>query len=136
MSEFQIFELKSWRKRHGLSQGKFAKLSGLGMNTIMKIEAGVLKVQDRTQIKLTQAVRDYEASLKKDTVGTVSSMDAEPVVSLPATSEIEKEPPSEIHAETNSPTPIVLSNLDLELISRVLMMTPIQKVRLLESLIV
>jgi len=135
MSEFQISELKFWRKRHGLSQGKVAKLFGLGLNTIMKIKAGVTKTQGRTQLKLTQAVHDYEASLKKATVVTAGGKDDQPVVTTPAASEIQKELASEIQIKTNSPKPRVLSNLDLELITRILMMTPIEKINLLKSLI-
>ena len=135
MSGFQISELKFWRKSHGLSQGKVAKLSGLGLNTIMKIEAGVTKTQGRTQLKLTQAVHDYEASLKKGTVVTASGKDDQPVVTIPAASEIENEPSVEIQIKSNSPKPRVLSNLDMELITRILMMTPIEKINLLKSLI-
>ena len=93
------------------------------------------KVQGRTQLKLTQAVRDYEATVKKDELVTASSKNAKPVASMPAASEIEKEMPGEIPAKSNPPKPLVLSNLDLELINRVLMMTPIEKVGLLKSLI-
>lgn len=93
------------------------------------------KVQGRTQLKLTQAVRDYEASLKKEKVSTAVSMDAQPVVTIPAATEIENESSVEITAKSNSPKPDVLSNLDLELITRILMMTPIEKINLLKSLI-
>jgi len=63
MADFNPSDLKAWRKAHKLSQEKFAKLSKLGLSTVMSIEAGIHKMQDRTLIKLQQAIAEIEAGM-------------------------------------------------------------------------
>ena len=124
MSDFQTIDLKSWRKRYNLSQEKFVELSGLGLSTVIRIEAGAHKIQDRTLLKLNTAIRQIEAELMKGMAST----------------KLDKGNPSMIHPasiETStaiSPTDLTLpSNLELELINRVLRMTPKEKLKLIIS---
>jgi len=124
MSDFQTIDLKSWRKRYNISQEKFAELSGLGLNTVARIEAGAQKVQDRTLLKLNTTMRQIEADLMKGTMPT----------------KLDKGNPTTIRpASIETSTPILptdltlISNLDLELINRVLRMTPKEKLKLIKS---
>jgi len=127
LTDFNIADLRTWRRKYNISQEKFAKLANLGINTILKIESGKHKVQVQTQDKILQAIKNIESESKVSTPPPPVAI--KPTVAAP----VEK-------SETVTPkptgqySPIVLSNLDLELIHRILLMNAREKLHLLEKL--
>jgi transcriptional regulator with XRE-family HTH domain len=127
MSKFNLAELRSWRKKHGLSQSQLAEIAHLGLSTILKLEAGI-KVRDRSRDELLKAIEEVES---KESSPASKMQDApKPEADVPAA----KSEPQAIQP----PKPLGLgqvSNLDLELINRILKMNPKEKLRVLEILI-
>lgn len=153
-------DLKSWRKRFKVSQGSLAKLAELSLNTIIKLESGAKDVQKRSLAKLAQAVKVIESKVgivpvempKDDAASSandpivVTSVVSEanepfvpaiptpaaptPVASIPV-APIPAIAPISFATPAITPT-LQLSNLDLELINRVILMNTKQKLRLLE----
>jgi len=125
MPDFRPADLKSWRKRFNLSQGKFVELSGL--STVTSIEAGSHKLRGQTLAKLIQAMKEVETSNKPgiEVAGNQPPIPAE-VSPLAMTDTPKVEKPFVA-------TPVGITNLDLELIRRILPMTLKEKFRLLES---
>ncbi len=104
-----MIDLKSFRKRHGLSQAKLAKLAKVSLNTILNTEAGKHKPMKGTLLKIEQAIKAVESKPVPK---------AKPATKVSATEVV----------------PIKLSNLDLELIGRILGMSGRQKVELLKKM--
>jgi DNA-binding XRE family transcriptional regulator len=173
MSLGSSFDLKTWRKKFNLSQGKLADLAELSLNTIMKMESGAKDVQKRTIDRLLLAIKAVEdkvtvipAETRKPTAPVapapvapvVAPIVAPPVVAKPVdvaapTPKLSVPAPVVTPDPAVAPTPVAapapqvsmatlpvppqvaplqLTNLDLELINRVILMSVKQKLRMLE----
>ncbi len=136
MAKFHPSDLKAWRKRFHLAQSDFAKLAGVSLNTIGNIEAGAHKIQEATRIKISRAMKTFEAG--KATEPEVSENESGVVEATPLVQQ-STSPTTDIPTASPSPTDhsrdlVLLSNLDIELINRILQMAPKEKLALLRSL--
>jgi transcriptional regulator with XRE-family HTH domain len=121
VSEFNLAELKAWRKKHGLSQGQLANLAHLSVITILNIEAG-RKIRDRSRDELLRAIEEIE---RRETAQVAKMPDAvKPEVAV-----------SVVKADIPPLNQIQLSNLDLELINRIFQMNPKEQLKLLERML-
>ncbi len=102
-----IKDLKYWRKKHGLSQAKLAKLAKVSLNTICNMEVGKGKPRADTLEKIEQAIKAVEAKPARKGGRPRNTI------------------------ETG---PIKLTNVDLELFSRVLNMSEGEKIELLKKM--
>ncbi len=137
-------DLKTWRKRFGLSQGKLAELAQLSLNTIMKMESGAKDVQKRTIDRLLQAIKAVEGQFTSAPVESpkvaapveVAPEVIAPVAVTPVVASQVATAPVAKHVESapavRHAVPLQLTNLDLELINRVILMNTKQKLRMLE----
>jgi transcriptional regulator with XRE-family HTH domain len=112
-----IEPLKFWRAKRGYSQSKLAKLSETSALTIGQLESGKRKGRGKTLGKILQGFNLSEAEFFAMREGTIPPSAIEEAV-IPA-----------VVIPTEAPRPVVparevgtlrLSNLDLELINRVL----------------
>ena len=142
------FDLKTWRKRFALSQGKLADMAQLSLNTIMKFEAGAKDVQKRTLDRLLQAIKSVEdkvtvipaeapkpvataAASVATPMAPVAPARVEPVAPKPVAITQQQAPAKVETAAPSAAAPIQLTNLDLELINRVIVMSTKEKLRML-----
>ncbi len=116
MEEIKATEVKNWREKLGLSRKRLAEFAKVSMTTLRQLELGKHKPQQRTIKRITEA-------LQKVASGKL------PVESAAANSKPTEQKPAPAEG------PIRLSNLDLELISRILNMTEAQKIDLLKQII-
>lgn len=127
MTDFNLADLRVWRKKHKISQEKFAVLADLGINTILKIEAGKHKVQAQTFDKIRAAIREVEAKS--------AGVTATPTVVAPTPKPAPVVEPTIPFVKSGAHyNPIQLTNIDIELIHRILMMDGREKLKVLESL--
>ncbi len=103
--------LRFWRKRLNFSQNELAKRSGVSPVTIGQIETGKRKARRDTINKLIDGLGITEGQLFGRSEGAP--------VSAPAP-RIEKVQEPAMKETVAQPRPIILSNLDLEIINRVL----------------
>ena len=150
MPEFNLPDLKVWRKNVGLTQQELADKAQINLLTLRKLEAGTVNVQQRTFNKMVQAMREIEAGTRPQIAdkpaAAVEPPPPAPVVEVKAASpvppvvEVKAAPPPPVHAERQpSPhkIPIVIgeiTHLDLELIRHVLTMSAKEKIKLLETM--
>ena len=143
------FDLKSWRKKFGFSQGKLAALAQLSLNTVMKFESGAKDVQKRTLERLVAAIKRIEGdnapapveappvakSEPEPAPAPASAVIVAPLVEKPVIPVAPQPEPAVAKvsfAQPASPvTPLQLTNLDLELINRVILMSTKNKLRML-----
>ncbi len=148
-------KLKDWRKSKKLSQKKLADAAGLSLTTVRLLEMGKQKAQGKTLEKIADAIRQINAGVIPETepVEIVTpprkkaKIEAKPEAVAEPKPEAVAEPKPEAVAEPKPETkpllvkvreessPIRLSNLDLELIRRILNMTEREKLNILQSLI-
>ena len=105
-------KLKQWRNKMGISQNVLAQKSGVSPVTIGQIESGKRKARHLTRRKLLEGLGISESKL----LGS-AEVEAAPVFSIPA-------PAAKVEmvqaAAPRKEVPLVLSNLDLEIINRTL----------------
>ena len=108
--------LKFWRGKRGLSQSKLAKLSNTSALTIGQLESGKRKGRGHTLGKILQALNlndeDFFAMREPGMVPASLSSETPPLTAKPA--EITKPAP------LREGGTLRLSNLDLELLNRIL----------------
>jgi transcriptional regulator with XRE-family HTH domain len=121
-----INDLKAWRKQHGLSQARFAKMAKIGLPTLTKLESGKVKPQQRTLTKVRRGMKSVESQMLKAKPGKAKKV-------TPATKPRRVGRPRKPAAVTGGGA-IVLSFLDLELLRRVLAMKAGKKMKLLKGL--
>jgi transcriptional regulator with XRE-family HTH domain len=108
--------LKYWRFRKGYSQSKLAKLAQVSALTIGHLESGKRKAREHTLNKILQGLGLSETEF-------FAMREGEPTPSLPAADATGEKP---VEAGRTAPstaretTQIKLSNLDLELLNRIL----------------
>ena len=132
-----VKDLKSWRKKYGLSQAKLSKLARVSLNTICNMEAGKGKPRGDTLAKITQAIKAVESKPAAE----VKPAKAEKRKAVP-----KAKPARKVHVvkvkrisrgrprKTTKTSPIKLSNVDLELFNRVLNMSESKKIELLKKM--
>ena len=118
-----MIDLKSFRKRHGLFQAKLSKLAKVSLNTILNMEAGKGKPRTDTLEKIMLAIKDVEGK---------------PVPKTKPTRKIRvvkaKRKGRGKSRKTTETGPIKLSNIDLELLNRILNMSESEKIELLKKM--
>lgn len=155
--------LKDWRDKAGISQKRFAELAGVSLTTIRQFEEGTHKPQSKTLKRLTELIQNIEngtispneifasrkrgkpakvdlTAVRRDAsvkIGEISANEkTESAVTKTETKTIEAIP--ELQRSTPvagyHPGIIQLSNLDLELINRILNMSGKEKLALLAKL--
>jgi len=154
MDNFNVSDLKGWREKLVISQKRLAELAKISLTTLRQLEIGTHKPQGRTLKKIVDIMKGIESgALSMEEVkprrrrrkGSI-----EPVVEVPAPAPVVAMPKPVIPQATPTPRPITssapvaapshgsvpaqLSNLDLELINRVLNMNGREKLALLEKL--
>ncbi len=157
MQELKGSELKTWRKKFKLSQKKLADMANISLATMRQIEIGKSKPQSRTMQRLINAVKDVEsapaaAAPKKAAAPVpkaavkVAKGGAKPVhrakVGAAAKPAARGRPrvtakPARAKVARKAPAasgPIKMTNLDLELINRILNMSGKDKLQLLRKL--
>ena len=123
MEESVFNDLKAWRDRFGISQKRLSELAKISLTTLRHIEIGSHKPQKRTKRKLMSTLRNVETNppiIRKRTYRK--------------TEKTEKNVSGTRSRETKQTGPIRLTNLDLELIARILNMTSKEKLNLLREL--
>ena len=154
MDNFNVSDLKGWREKLVISQKRLAELAKISLTTLRQLEFGTHKPQGRTLKKIFEVMKGIESgSLSMEEVkprrhrrkGGVESVveTAAPVAPAPiARPQQAAMAPAYVPTSTITPTvapsrgsvPVQLSNLDLELINRVLNMNGREKLALLEKL--
>jgi len=66
MNKQDLSNLKSWRKQHGLSQEKLARMAGIKLETYRKAELGRSKPIEATLSKLERAMSAVEAKTQTE----------------------------------------------------------------------
>ena len=123
-----VIDLQSWRKKHGLSQAKLSKLAKVSLNTILNMEAGKGKPRADTLEKIKQAIRAIEAKPAAE----VKPAKAKKRKAVPKTKPARKGRGKS--RKTTETGPIKLSNVDLELLNRILNMSESEKIELLKKM--
>ncbi len=109
-----MIDLKSWRKQFNISQAKLAKLAKVSLNTSCNMEAGKGKPRADTLKKIEQAIKAVEAKPVSKAMPTRKGHGRS--------------------RKTTETDPIKLSNVDLELLNRMLNMSGRQKLELLKKM--
>lgn len=152
MEDLNLKELRTWRKRFGLTLKKLAELAKISPVTLRHLEIGKHKPQKRTIINLLSALRVFETSLKRESRNTseagaidsstsgndlASALLAEAVNPGSGAGDLKSHSvaPSQRNSGDGNTGSISLSNIDLELINRILNMTNQEKLNLLQQLI-
>jgi len=162
MENFNVSDLKTWREKLQLSQKRFAELAKISLTTLRQLELGTHKPQNRTLRKIFDVKKGIEsgevgpeAIKPRRRKKGAAEESLTPIAAPAATSKAVAEPaPTSASALASTPAfistaaptsitvsqprgsvPIQLSNLDLELINRVLNMNGREKLALLEKLI-
>ena len=112
-------DLKSWRNLYRLSQFKLAKLAKVSLQTLYNIESKRVQPQKSTFDKLKRAIKLVETERKASPQSDQVAPEERAVITI-----------EKVSAPVLS-VPIDLSNLDLELIQRVLRLDAAQKEALL-----
>jgi len=112
--------LKYWRKKRGYSQSKLAELAGTAALTISQLETGKRKARGKTLEKILAGlkVNRGEFFAMREAPPSSAGTEAEPVKT--AASPVAERKESAASRDVSS---IRLSNLDLELLNRILNLT-------------
>ena len=148
-SIFEGQNLKNWREERNYSQKKLSDLCGISLTTLRQLETGGNKPQKRTVKKVLEALNAI-ASAAPDAVVVPKprrrrrmsksaptavvkpkATDAPPAAPTAAPTAAPAAPAAPVKAPKGA-GPIHLSNLDLELMTRILNMTDLEKVELLK----
>ena len=153
MEGFKVSNLKDWREKLEVSQKRLAELAKVSLTTLRHLESGLHKPQGRTVKKIFEILRSVQAGYlsqadikppRKRRKGSAAEQPAEvqakqavmaaptalPPVPAPKAAGIHTAASTSV--QTGAPQ---LSNIDLELINRVLNMNITEKVTLLEKLL-
>ena len=126
--------LRFWRKRLAFSQNELAKRSGVSPVTIGQIETGKRKARRETINKLVEGLGITENQL----MGNIKELNKNPASLVAAIEQATAEAarPTSTPTQSSAPqgVPIVLSNLDLEIINRVLNLDFDSKINVLKHL--
>jgi len=117
-------KLRFWRKKLTFSQNDLAQKSGVSPVTIGQIETGKRKARRQTMQKLVEGL-----GISNDQFFGVTHEIPPAPVHIP-----QPEPPAPVSFAApvvEKPVPVVLSNLDLEIINRTLNLTFDGKIKLL-----
>lgn len=126
-------DLTSWRKKVGISQQKLAHIAKISLGTVRKIEAGVTKPHKKTLKKLKSAVKEISTKFQKpDESGVVKVRSS--AKKADKGNQKERVIVNEVAKSQAESAPISLTNLDLELINRILRMSGQEKLSLLQKL--
>ncbi len=154
MKEVNVKEIKARREKLNLSYTQLAKIAKISLATVQQVESGKQKPQSRTIKKITDALDYLEAkgpeaiaaSVPMRKRGRPRKKDAKKAAAKPTKAAAKK--PRKVKAApapkitkmtpeavtTEGSFPIKLSNIDLELINRILNMTGLEKIDLLKKL--
>lgn len=141
-------DLKGWREKFGISQKKLADLAEVSLTTVRHFEMGKQKPQKQTIERIAEALKSFEGvkpRLDKRKRGPKPGRSRTITVATaaqesPGTGKRRGRPPKVVEIPTPVPVkadknmPIKLSNIDLELINRILNMSGKQKLDLLKTL--
>jgi len=131
MNMSQWADLKSWRKKLGLSQQKLAQMARISLGTLRQIEEGSTKPHSKTLDKLSISVKELTKKFQgTEKLGKATTPAKRTAKGRPKRSAAEK---SITNHQVES-GPILLTNLDLELINRILRMSGQEKLTLLQKL--
>jgi len=126
-----IEALKYWRMKRSYSQSKLAQITGTSALTIGQLESGKRKARGHTLNKILQGLNMTEGEffgMREGIPGTEPAVAPAPAVEeAPAPSRAVAAPPRE-------PGTLRLSNLDLELLNRILNLDFEGKVEVLKLL--
>jgi transcriptional regulator with XRE-family HTH domain len=150
MDDFNVAELQAWREKLVISQKRLAELAKISLTTLRQLEAGSHKPQQRTLKKIFEIMKSIESGdlsmedvkpRRKRRSDAAELATPAPVMSLapvvPATPPVATHS-STVHALSGAVAPhssIQLSNLDLELINRILNLGGREKLALLERML-
>jgi len=126
-----IEALKYWRMKRSYSQSKLAQITGTSALTIGQLESGRRKARGHTLNKILQGLNMTEAEFFGMREGIQG---AEPAVLAPPTREETPAAPKAVAAPPREPGTLRLSNLDLELLNRILNLDFEGKVEVLKLL--
>ena len=133
-----MIDLKSFRKKHGLSQAKLAKLAKVSLNTICNMEAGKGKPRADTLKRIEQAIKAIEAKPAAEVKPAKAKKHKAVPKAKPArkvrVAKAKRKSPGRPRKTTET-SPIKLSNVDLELLNRVLNMNEREKIELLKKML-
>jgi len=148
MDSFKVSDLKDWREKLDISQKRLAELASISLTTLRQLEFGIHKPQNRTLKKIFEIMKGVESGAismeeikprrrrRKDAVDSTAA--SAPAPAPVFVSSQEPEPVRAVATPLATPSrgsvPIQLSNLDLELINRVLNMSAREKLALIEKL--
>ncbi|NQT34219.1 helix-turn-helix domain-containing protein [bacterium] len=151
MGKTKLEALKDWRKKFGLSQKKFSEIAQVSLETLRQIEIGrKRKPHKKTLKKLRTAITDIEkkgAPITEAKPPSAVEKKVKPGVEKKKTGKKRGRPPKKAGtapparavkaAVRPSPSdkPVMISNLDLELINRILSMSNKEKLTLLQELL-
>jgi transcriptional regulator with XRE-family HTH domain len=124
--------LRFWRKRLAFSQNELAKRSGVSPVTIGQIETGKRRARRETINKLVEGLGITENQL----MGNIKELNKDPASLVAAIEQATAEGARSTSTQSSAPqgVPIVLSNLDLEIINRVLNLDFDNKINVLKHL--
>jgi transcriptional regulator with XRE-family HTH domain len=163
MDEINTNDLKSWREKLGIAQTRMAELANISLSTIRQLEGGTNKPHKKTLTKLFEIIKGIEGGVitvenptgarrgrkpgnVKAHVDAGVALESEikttarrgrprknsvPEIGAPVKPELKPVFSSEVKPSTIAP--IQLSNLDLELINRIVNMSNRQKLALLDK---
>jgi transcriptional regulator with XRE-family HTH domain len=128
-----IEALKYWRMKRSLSQSKLAHITGTSALTIGQLESGRRKARGHTLNKILQGLNMTEAEFFGMREGIPG---AEPAVAAASALVVEEAPAPQraVAAAPREPGTLRLSNLDLELLNRILNLDFEGKVEVLKML--
>jgi len=126
-----IEALKYWRMKRSLSQSKLAQITSTSALTIGQLESGKRKARGHTLNKILQGLNMTEAEffgMREGIPGTEPAVAAAPM-------EVEAPTPQKaVAVAPREPGALRLSNLDLELLNRILNLDFEGKVEVLKML--
>lgn len=137
MKELDPSELKPLRESLRISQKKFSEMAGVSLATLRSIEFGTRKAQARTWKRIVDLVQKLsDGSLKVAPSPAVGVSASNPTGRRRGRPKGSTNVAAAAKPITSRPTPqpLALSNLDLELISRILGLTAEEKVDLLKQI--
>ncbi len=127
MDDAIIHDLKHWREKFGFSQKKFAEIANISLATLRQIEAGQQKPQQRSLKKIEVA---FEKIADDPEFLEMLKMESKDLGEMTQTLRSGPYPKSSGFPDG----PIRLSNIDLELINRILNMSSHDKLELLKRI--
>ena len=141
MKELILNDIKTWRERFGLSQKRLSEIAQISLTTLRQLEVGKHKPQKRTTRKLLTTFRTIEANPddiaiqpRKRGRKKGSTVSSKKIDNAFRTS-VEESTSANVKEVVKRSMPIRLTNLDLELINRILNLSGKEKLSLLRKLL-